>query len=193
MGRDRSEGRQAMTVYVDDLRAPATVGRVKGRWSHLTADTPEELHEFAARLGLRREWFQARCKYGSCPTVDGVCAHFHYDVVDELRIRAISLGAARIRVREMGDIVSARRPSFRNADAPLPAEPEGGGVSDLEITRTKSGKDTVIHWRCPESPQCTRGTARIRATPIYPEALPPVAAAIAWHRGNHQAERKATP
>lgn len=43
-----------MTVYVDDMRVPARVGRINARWSHLMADTDEELHEFAARLGLRR-------------------------------------------------------------------------------------------------------------------------------------------
>lgn len=32
-----------MTVYVDDMRRPATVGRISARWSHLTADTREEL------------------------------------------------------------------------------------------------------------------------------------------------------
>lgn len=102
-----------MAVYVDNFRAPATVGRIKGRWSHLTADTPAELHEFAARLGHRREWFQAKCKHGSCPTIDGVCVHFHYDVVDRKRTEAIALGARSVDIREMGAIVSARRSRLR--------------------------------------------------------------------------------
>lgn len=102
-----------MTVYVDNFRAPATVGRIRGRWSHLTADTPDELHEFAARLGHRREWFQAKCKHGACPTIDGVCAHFHYDVVDNRRTAAIALGATPIDLREMGALISARRPHYR--------------------------------------------------------------------------------
>ena len=42
-----------MTVYVDNYRRPTTIGRLNGRWSHLTADTPTELHTFAGRLGLR--------------------------------------------------------------------------------------------------------------------------------------------
>lgn len=102
-----------MTVYVDNYRRPATVGRIRARWSHLTADTPEELHAFAARLGHRREWFQARCKHASCPVRDGVCAHFHYDVVDARRDAAIALGAKAIDIRELGAIVSARRPYYR--------------------------------------------------------------------------------
>lgn len=108
-----------MTVYVDNFRAPATVGRVRGRWSHLTADTPEELHELAERIGLIRAWFQATCKYGPCPAVDGVCAHFHYDVVDAKRDAAIAAGAKAIDLREFGAIVSARRPHFR-PPAPAP-------------------------------------------------------------------------
>ena len=53
-----------MTVYVDDARIPARVGRWDSSWSHLFADTQDELHAFAARLGLRRSWFQD-------PTVSG--------------------------------------------------------------------------------------------------------------------------
>lgn len=102
-----------MTVYVDNFRAPATVGHIRGRWSHLTADTVEELHEFADRLGHRREWFQARCKHGSCPTRNGVCVHWHYDVVDRKRTEAIALGAKPIDIREMGALISARRKALR--------------------------------------------------------------------------------
>ena len=47
-----------MTVYVDDAAIAATVGRITSRWSHLIADDQAELHSFAARLGLRRAWFQ---------------------------------------------------------------------------------------------------------------------------------------
>lgn len=47
-----------MTVYVDDFRIPARVGRYNARWSHLFADTRSELHAFAAQIGLRCEWFQ---------------------------------------------------------------------------------------------------------------------------------------
>ncbi len=102
-----------MTVYVDNFRRPATVGRIRGRWSHLTADTVAELHELAGKIGLKPEWFQARCKFGSCPTVDDVCAHFHYDVVDAKRTEAITHGATPIDIRELGAITSARRAQFR--------------------------------------------------------------------------------
>lgn len=102
-----------MIVYVDNFRARATVGRIRGRWSHLTADTPEELHQFAEKIGHKRAWFQAKCKHGACPTINGICAHFHYDVVDSRRTAAIAAGAKAIDLREMGALVSARRPHFR--------------------------------------------------------------------------------
>lgn len=117
-----------MTVYVDNFRTPATVGRIRGRWSHLTADTVEELQAFAARLGHRPEWFQARCKHAKCPTFDGVCVHFHYDVVDAKRAEAIALGAVAIDIREMGALISVRRRQFApepGLDMPEPCQPIG--------------------------------------------------------------------
>ena len=65
-----------MSVYVDDMMAP--FGRML--MSHMCADTVEELHEFAAKLGLKREWFQDK----RVP---------HYDVAKSTREKAIRLGA----------------------------------------------------------------------------------------------------
>jgi hypothetical protein len=103
-----------MTVYVDDFRVPATVGRIGARWSHLTADSPAELVTFAAAIGLRRSWLQARCKSPACPMVAGVCAHFHFDVTDAKRDAAVDAGAIPIDIRYFGDIVRARRTAFRS-------------------------------------------------------------------------------
>lgn len=65
-----------MAVYVD-----AEVIRWRGReWCHLVADSLDELHEFAARLGLQRRWFQCR-------------NYPHYDVTVTVRLRALQLGA----------------------------------------------------------------------------------------------------
>nr|WP_221374360.1 DUF4031 domain-containing protein [Actinoplanes polyasparticus] len=138
-----------MTVYVDNFRAPATVGRINARWSHLTADTVEELHEFAGRLGQRREWFQGHCKHAKCPTLDGVCVHFHYDVVDGKRTAAIAMGATAIDLRDMGAIIAVRRRQAAREpgmDMPEPCQPIGcdGGfhlrgccyaTADQEATR----------------------------------------------------------
>lgn len=73
-----------MTVYVDDMRAQARVGRISGRWSHLMADTLPELLAFADSLGLNRAWLQDKAS--------GV----HFDVVDSKRDEAIRLGAVTI-------------------------------------------------------------------------------------------------
>jgi hypothetical protein len=80
-----------VTVYVDDWRQLATVGPVTARWSHLTADTTEELHRFARRLGLRPELFQ---EHRHDPRRD------HYDVTEAGRRRAIELGATAVTWRE---------------------------------------------------------------------------------------------
>jgi hypothetical protein len=71
-----------MNVYVDDMRRPARVGAIRGRWSHLFADTSDELHEFAAALGLDRAWVQ------HAGTV-----REHYDVTDSKRAEALAAGA----------------------------------------------------------------------------------------------------
>lgn len=67
-----------MGVYVDDARI-AWRGR---RWSHLVADTRDELHAAAEQLGLRREWAQDKGRT------------LHYDLPEEYRLRAIELGLA---------------------------------------------------------------------------------------------------
>lgn len=90
-------------VYVDDMLMSATVdngGRgVKGKWSHLTATTEEELHAFAAQLGLRRSWFQPAKLFPDNAynrergQVGAMRSRFHYDVVERVRQKAIALGA----------------------------------------------------------------------------------------------------
>ena len=72
-----------MSVYVDHAFAYGEWGRWSGG-GHLQADTPEELHAFAQRLGMRREWFQSKT---SRPEND------HYDLTQTLRARALELGA----------------------------------------------------------------------------------------------------
>ena len=53
------------------------------RWCHLLADTPEELHGFAAKLGITRQSYQGPPKT-SAP---------HYDITGLERSRALALGA----------------------------------------------------------------------------------------------------
>jgi len=78
-----------MSVYVDELRQwPTRIRHFKSGACHMTADTAEELHAFAARLGLRREWFQPH------PRLD------HYDLTPAKRAKAVALGAVEMSMRE---------------------------------------------------------------------------------------------
>lgn len=83
-----------MVVYVDDFRMQSTVGRINSRWSHLSADTKEELHDFARQLGLKESWFQDKGDH-----------RWHYDVTDGKRTHAIKLGAIPITAMEMVKIM----------------------------------------------------------------------------------------
>lgn len=74
-----------MTVYVDNMRLSAQVGTISGRWSHLMADSDDELDEFAAKLGLKKAWAQ-----------HPGTALSHYDVTESKRQQAIALGAVPI-------------------------------------------------------------------------------------------------
>lgn len=69
-----------MTVYVDDA---VTLWRGR-RWAHLMADTLDELHAMAERLGVPRRAFQDK-RSGA-----------HYDLTEELREQALRLGAVAI-------------------------------------------------------------------------------------------------
>jgi hypothetical protein len=95
-----------VSVYVDDVAM-----RWRGkRWYHLTADSTEELHAFAAKVGLKREWFQ-ESEYRR--EAD------HYDVTDSFRDKSILLGAIPESWREG----AARR---RAARAVSPVVPQPG-------------------------------------------------------------------
>ncbi len=85
-----------MTVYVDDFRVPWR----GDRWSHLIADSAEELHAFAARLDLQRRRFHHK---PAMPWKD------HYDVPEAKRRQAIGLGAKPIPTAEAVRILRARR------------------------------------------------------------------------------------
>jgi hypothetical protein len=107
-----------MTVYVDDYRVPATVGRISARWSHLFV-APDgdigELHDLAARIGLRRAWFQ-----------DKPWPRAHYDVTDARRAAAIDAGAVPVTAIEAGRwrtaAIDARKAAGAGTTAP-PAAP----------------------------------------------------------------------
>ncbi len=102
-----------MTVYVDGANIAATVGRHTSKWSHLTADTEDELHAFATQLGLQRSWFQT-CKR-PCAPAGMPCPHWHYDVTAPKRAQAVRLGAVEIDMRQLGALISERRRAAKEA------------------------------------------------------------------------------
>ena len=84
-----------MSVYVDGLTYYATgaalspPGFLGRHWCHMTADTPDELHTMADRIGLKRQWFQDHPR------------HPHYDLVASKRGLALRHGALERTAREM--------------------------------------------------------------------------------------------
>jgi hypothetical protein len=112
-----------MAVYVDDFGMPAQVGGLNARWSHLIADTKEELHAFAAELGLRRAWFQDPVISGKPKARPGsrLAENWHYDVTESKRRHALQLGAQPIEWRQLHEVIEARIAR----DAADAAEPEG--------------------------------------------------------------------
>lgn len=98
-----------MAVYVDDMRSEATIQGTTGKWSHLTADSTEELNAFAARLGLRRAWIQYPGTWKE-----------HYDVTDSKRQAALKAGAVPITLRQTGERLRARRLGTEWAYTPPP-------------------------------------------------------------------------
>jgi len=86
-----------MSVYVDEMRIclrnrnwPYSQG------CHLAADSIEELHEFAGRLGLMSSWFQS----GSMP---------HYDLTIGMRVKAVKLGAVEIDTKKIIELMRKYR------------------------------------------------------------------------------------
>lgn len=92
-----------MTVYVDNERIPWR-GKL---WCHLVADSLDELHQFACRVGLKRAWFQDNASYP------------HYDVTMSVRDRALALGALPARKRQMIASATLLRDELRAIQAPL--------------------------------------------------------------------------
>lgn len=111
-----------MTVYLDNWRQHARLGPVDDRWSHLVADSEEELHAFAAGLGMKRSWFQNNERRPH---------QAHYDVPDRLRADALVLGAVPVTWRQVGRMMRDRR---TGAPASAPAvSPDGEPAVHLLI------------------------------------------------------------
>lgn len=85
-----------MSVYVDPL---VDYGWRLGPSCHMLADTDEELRAFAARIGMKPEWYQ-RKPHDPCG---------HFDLVASRRTKAVALGAIELSAREMRDFRLRKR------------------------------------------------------------------------------------
>jgi hypothetical protein len=114
-----------MTVYVDDMNLRADVpngGRVvRGRWSHLYADSEAELRAFGEKIGLRSEWIQHPGEIGA-----------HFDVTMSMRQRAIKAGARSVTWREAGEHTAQLRRAQKAQEAP-------GGKQDGQAPKVAAG------------------------------------------------------
>lgn len=82
-------------VYVDDMRA--SFGRMI--MCHMIADSDEELHAMASRIGVAKRWHQAPPK----------ASHSHYDIALSKRALALALGARPITLRQASAMCVRRR------------------------------------------------------------------------------------
>lgn len=85
-----------MTVYVDDMAASFKPRHRHDRnyvMSHMIADTDDELHKMAARIGVARKWFQGD----------------HYDIVQSKKKIAVEYGAVEITWRQAGCMMFLKR------------------------------------------------------------------------------------
>lgn len=101
-----------MSLYVDDLRSTRRTQKWPYNFAcHLMADTYDELHEFASRIGLRQEWFH----------VD------HYDLTAGKRWDALAKGAVPVSTRQMVKLRQAKRAEVAGMQGERPLESTGIG------------------------------------------------------------------
>ncbi|MDF8363330.1 MULTISPECIES: DUF4031 domain-containing protein [Achromobacter] len=86
-------------VYVDSMQA--TFGRMK--MCHMVADTDEELHAMADRIGVARRHHQK----ADTP-------HSHYDICLAKRKLALKAGAIEINRSQLGALIKSKRVLARN-------------------------------------------------------------------------------
>lgn len=85
-----------MTVYVDDMKADFAPSHRPGRTyilSHMIAETDEELHAMADKIGVLRKWYQGD----------------HYDITQSKKALAIQNGAQAITLRQLARMAMNRR------------------------------------------------------------------------------------
>lgn len=118
-----------MAVYVDEIRDYTRVAKMRGlrhtHWCHLTADTEQELHAFATRLGLRRSWFQKKSETDY---------RWHYDIVPSKRAHALRLGAVEVDRRFIGQLMIRRQEERDGAESSATVGPRCGNNPNVRLT-----------------------------------------------------------
>jgi len=106
-----------MAVLVDELREyPYVRWRVK-HWCHMVSDTGfDELHAFAAALGIPRERFQRD----------------HYDLPPWLRERALAQGAHAVTIHELSQRMAGPRGDRNRARDERRRAARAGDASSLD-------------------------------------------------------------
>ena len=117
-----------MGVYVDDMQRRARVGRLNAVWSHLMADTHDELVAFARQLGLNPRWIQHEGK----PLE-------HFDLTEPKRQQALHLGAIPIRYGHEGAALTRAKREGRPFDLAAAREEIAARQDELAERRSASG------------------------------------------------------
>lgn len=103
-----------MSAYVDMLiDYGGWFNKRFGPSCHLIADTEEELHAMAAKVGMKRSWFQK----------GGRAEMPHYDLVASRRKKAVEFGAIEIERKQICEHLEAYRQSLK---------PKGGITNEPE-------------------------------------------------------------
>lgn len=87
-------------VYVDDMHKHAAGQFRRMKMSHMIADTAEELHAMADRIGVARKWHQGD----------------HYDIALSKRALAVAAGAREITWRQCGAMAFFQRKGLPMGD-----------------------------------------------------------------------------
>ena len=82
-----------MSIYVDSAFLPYR----RMKMCHMLADTLDELHEMADKIGVARRHFQADASAS------------HYDICKSKRARAVKYGAIEINRHEVGELLRRNR------------------------------------------------------------------------------------
>lgn len=126
-----------MSVYVD--ASLYAYGRMV--MCHMIADTPDELHAMADRIGVARRWFQARASFP------------HYDVCKSKRAIAVAAGAIECDRNAFVAHMRRLRPAWGVYGPGNPAPPrpckscEGRGWLDEECESAIAGMSVPSHLR----------------------------------------------